>query len=52
MKKSKKLRLIVGLLVLAFAAVACQPQIVEVEKEVQVTVEVEKEVEKIVDVEV
>ncbi|MFT5195861.1 MAG: simple sugar transport system substrate-binding protein [Cellvibrionaceae bacterium] len=58
MKKSVNLKLIIGLLVLAFAAVACQPQIVEVEKEVQVTVEVdrevvvEKEVEKIVEVEV
>ena len=59
MKKIKSLKMILGLAVLAFLAAACEPQVVEVEKEVQVEVtvevekivEVEKEVEKIVEVE-
>ncbi|MEM7797704.1 MAG: ABC transporter substrate-binding protein [Chloroflexota bacterium] len=43
---NRKVYLITGLLLMAFAIVACQPQVVEVEREVpvEVTVEVEKEV--------
>ncbi|MEM7800938.1 MAG: sugar ABC transporter substrate-binding protein [Chloroflexota bacterium] len=50
----KRFLLVVTFALAVFLTVACQPQVVEVEKEVEVTVEVEKivEVEKEVEVEV
>ncbi|MEM7799805.1 MAG: sugar ABC transporter substrate-binding protein [Chloroflexota bacterium] len=52
MNRSKFAKLIVGMLMLMVFIIACQPQVIEVEKEVTREVEVETVVEKEVEVEV